>query len=807
MRTHSSSNQVGETSTNPNPKGRNHRRSKQRVEPFSLEEAPVVTTTDQRTMAELLRAPTEGYAEEIVVPPILAEHFELKHSMGFFEFCRRWQSFRTNLLERSAQDILKIIENKSKVRNSRNKLIISQAKEKNVYSSEIASAVASAVTSAMTEMFKQHQVTPAPTSVKVVEESCVTCGGAHSYRRCRATHGNTFSVYQDNIQGYVSAAVMNYNQRNTSYRLQSMAIQFRPPGFAQPNVQNQEFKQNQGNNFNQGNTSYQAPIQQTQVVTSKLRSEMQSTMQNQNNAFKSELTNDIKNIMASFFLMNTTSTSGSGPLPSNTIANPKGELKAITTRSGIVLDGPSVPIPPLFINPEEDGREEETLTDPDLAEFTIKVPPPLNKLGLPELISTRMTLELANQSVCTPAGISRDVFVPIRRFTFPTDFVIIDYESDPRVPFILGRTFLRTARSLIDVYREELILCDGDKRLILNMKHDTPSYSNNPQRESIYMIDIYNISYEDYLEDFTTSSSPSLTTSKISDYSLEEFADEPALIESFRSRNDDINPKDVIKKIEYLLNHDPLAEYPPNNDPIYTILEMFTDEHTLDYSSLPRYDDTNDDLFDLKTDNDEWGKILYDDPFDSKENKIKDSKLLIDELDSPGPSSFLPLFLESDSVLYEDFFVVDTLTSTDNEDKISSSNASLILEDYNPPVYDHELPFHIEIPRTSQSRQHVDTSLIHFESRKSPTAKLIDVDSGRISIHHIRLKIHIKCACLAIRVTWARPIGMKGFAMWDWGHRVTWGVGGVNGTVQVRESAQEKDVGVMGFLARNSVVG
>ncbi|GJY59184.1 hypothetical protein Tco_0459076 [Tanacetum coccineum] len=98
---------------------------------------------------------------------------------------------------------------------------------------------------------------------------------------------------------------------------------------------------------------------------------------------------------------------------------------------------------------------------------------------------------------------------------------------------------------------------------------------------------------------------------------------------------------------------------------------------------------------------------------------------MVDELDSPGSSSFLPHFLKCDSVLYEDFSKVDTLTSTDNEDKVfnprilvhenlyevtnqvtpdknvkmkSSSNASLILEDYNPPLFDHELPFHIEIP-------------------------------------------------------------------------------------------------------------
>nr|GFC78914.1 hypothetical protein [Tanacetum cinerariifolium] len=73
--------------------------------------------------------------------------------------------------------------------------------------------------------------------------------------------------------------------------------------------------------------------------------------------------------------MNTTSTSGSEPLPSNTIANLKGELKAITTQSGLVLDGPSVPMPPPFINPKEVERVEETLTDPDLTEYTIKVPP------------------------------------------------------------------------------------------------------------------------------------------------------------------------------------------------------------------------------------------------------------------------------------------------------------------------------------------------------------------------------------------------------------------------------------------------
>ncbi|GJZ65190.1 hypothetical protein Tco_0621886, partial [Tanacetum coccineum] len=101
-----------------------------------------------------------------------------------------------------------------------------------------------------------------------------------------------------------------------------------------------------------------------------------------------------------------------------------------------------------------------------------------------------------------------------------------------------------------------------------------------------------------------SGSSPSLTTSEISDYSLKEFADELGLIDSFLLGNDHMTPEDVIREIEYLLNRDPLAEYSLYNDLIDTIPGMFTDEHTLDYSYPPRYDDADDDLFDLKTDND-----------------------------------------------------------------------------------------------------------------------------------------------------------------------------------------------------------
>nr|GEV44965.1 reverse transcriptase domain-containing protein [Tanacetum cinerariifolium] len=344
-------------------------------------------------------------------------------------------------------------------------------------------------------------------------------------------------------------------------------------------------------------------------------------------------------------------------------------------------------------------------------------------LGLPELISTRMTPELANRVICTSTGIAKDVFILVGKLTFLADFVIIDYESDPRVPLILGRSFLWTARALIDVHREEIILFDGDERLTLNMRHETSSYSDQPQKESINMINIYDELCEDYLEDlFVTNhlrdivqiekltnidSTKDLSpphninplsgsiTSSSPDHLLEEFADELALIT--------FPPKWIL----FLR---------------IRLMKMFTDEHTLDYLSPLIYDYFYDDLNDLdefESDNDD----AYTDPFESKGDKIKESKLLIDELDLPRSSKFLPS-PEYDSFLFEDFSEVDALPSTNNEDKvfnlgilihenlfevntcvapdknikkISISHASLILKDFDPPLFDYELPFHKEV--------------------------------------------------------------------------------------------------------------
>nr|GFB86465.1 hypothetical protein [Tanacetum cinerariifolium] len=200
--------------------------------------------------------------------------------------------------------------------------------------------------------------------VKAVEESCVTCGGAHSYRNCPATNGN---VYHDNIQEFVSqASTVNYNQANPSYR---------PPDSYQASAQqNQNVHLNELEKVKRMNvTNMKAMQTQIGMVKHELRNEMKNSIQTS----LSNQTNEIKNMMASLLQMNTASTSGTG-------ANPEGKLKAITTRSGLVIDGPIVSTPPQSINPEVDERLEETFTDPDLAEYTINVlPPPVQKYKRP----------------------------------------------------------------------------------------------------------------------------------------------------------------------------------------------------------------------------------------------------------------------------------------------------------------------------------------------------------------------------------------------------------------------------------------
>nr|GFB38271.1 reverse transcriptase domain-containing protein [Tanacetum cinerariifolium] len=91
------------------------------------------------------------------------------------------------------------------------------------------------------------------------------------------------------------------------------------------------------------------------------------------------------------------------------------------------------------------------------------------KLSLSELTPTRMTLELVDQSITHPKGVAEVVLVKVGKFHFPTDIVVVDFEFDPRDPLILGRSFLRTGRALIDVYGEEINLRVNDESISFNL--------------------------------------------------------------------------------------------------------------------------------------------------------------------------------------------------------------------------------------------------------------------------------------------------------------------------------------------------
>ncbi|GKE34824.1 reverse transcriptase domain-containing protein, partial [Tanacetum coccineum] len=111
-----------------------------------------------------------------------------------------------------------------------------------------------------------------------------------------------------------------------------------------------------------------------------------------------------------------------------------------------------------------------------------------------------MSLELTNQSVAYPVGVAEDVFVKVGKFYFPTDFVVVDYDVDPRIPLNLGRPFLRTARVLIDVHDEELTLRVNDEAITFNVGH-TSRYPYRYDDELVNRIDVIDVTCEEYAQE------------------------------------------------------------------------------------------------------------------------------------------------------------------------------------------------------------------------------------------------------------------------------------------------------------------
>nr|GFB30981.1 reverse transcriptase domain-containing protein [Tanacetum cinerariifolium] len=210
--------------------------------------------------------------------------------------------------------------------------------------------------------------------------------------------------------------------------------------------------------------------------------------------------------------------------------------------------------PRKFLIPCEFSGMDECLALADLGASINLMPLSVwEGLSLPELTPTCMTLEVADRSVSKPLDITKDVSFKVGVFHFPADFVVVDFEPDPRVPLILGRCFLKTIRALIDVHKGELTLpYEEYSQEVLGFSNITDSGTPTPQNDPI-----------------VSATSPTLTPFGDSDFLLFEEAD------AFMGLEDDpdspkinpfyYDPEGDILLLEAILNSEP-SHSPPNQD-------------------------------------------------------------------------------------------------------------------------------------------------------------------------------------------------------------------------------------------------
>nr|GEY95291.1 hypothetical protein [Tanacetum cinerariifolium] len=311
----------------------------------------IVEMADNQTMTQMLQAPIEGYEDAIVTQP-----------------------HEAILLDKIPRDGLEIIKSKSKVRYSRSRVPDSRVSTNAPLPSslpfnsfelqQIAASLEDKLDIQMSHFEKSLNdmkalvVTP-PAPIKAIEEVCVTCGANHSYNHCPLTSGgNEFPIFHDNIQQFQTAAVGNFVQGNR-------VVYQNPPQQA---------------------LTYQTPVQQNPVTNNKFEAYTKANDTNMNNlqlkfdnfqrnqqdfqkSFEKKR-DDFQMIMMSFMQnLHNNKSSSSSSLPSNTIPNPKNEAKAITIRSGISYDGPSIPSPVV-------EKELEATKDTELPS-TENIQPPL----------------------------------------------------------------------------------------------------------------------------------------------------------------------------------------------------------------------------------------------------------------------------------------------------------------------------------------------------------------------------------------------------------------------------------------------
>nr|GEW59319.1 reverse transcriptase domain-containing protein [Tanacetum cinerariifolium] len=440
---------------------------------------------DNRTMAELLQAPTEGYEDAIVIPEIAANNFKLKH--GLINLVQNKQFFGHDKEDPHAH-----IRYFNKITSTMRALLLDKKNQ---------------------SLAPAHSPTPAP--VKAVEPNYVTCGGSGTL------HSNTITNPKEDLKGITTRSGVAYQG---------------------PTIPIPSKVMKQGTEIS---------FTDALILMPKFASTLKALIENKEKL--SEMARTLMNEHCSAVILN--------KLPRK-------------------LGDPGK-----FLIPCEFPVMDECLALADLgASINLMPLSAWEALSLSELTPTCMTLKLVDRLVSKPIGIAKHVLVKVGVFHFLADFVVVDFEPDPRVPLILGRCFLKTGRALIDVHKGELTLRIENKAITYNLDQ-TLRYSANYNQMTANKIDVIDLAYEEYSQevlgfsDVTTSgnptpyddpivstTSPTLTPFGDSDFLLFEEAD------AFLGLEDDPNspktnpfyydPEGDILLLEAILNSEPLPPLP-----------------------------------------------------------------------------------------------------------------------------------------------------------------------------------------------------------------------------------------------------
>nr|GEV23917.1 reverse transcriptase domain-containing protein [Tanacetum cinerariifolium] len=545
---------------------------------------------NNRTMEELLQAPTEGYGEAIVIPEINADHFEIKTNLlqlvqanpyhGFerenpHTHIKNFKRITSTLKFRDVpNDVIKLmmfpysLEGNARVwydKEPPSSILTWEDLRNASKSDDIIDKLADQILT-LVDIFAKKVVIPVP--VKAFEESCVTCGRAHAYYNFPNTDSNQPSV-----------CVATGKMKAITTR---SGVAYEGPSIPNPKKvveRDTEEKTNKEKTNFQGSTALIQPL-----VTPIMEPDVPKTLCKPNIPYPSRLnfqnlgekaTNQMEKFFQIFQDFHFDISFADALILMPIFAS---MINSLLTNKDKLFELAKIPLNENFSTMLL-KKLPKKLVDP--GKFLIPCDFSGMDLSLPKLTPTRMNLELADRSITRLKGVAEDAFVKVGKFYFLTDFVVVDFEADPRVPLILGRSFLRTGHALIDVYGEEITLRVNDEIVTFNL-NQTTRYSSTYDDFSVNRIDIIDVAREEYaqeilgfsnnssggnptstFEPIRSDSSPSLTPFEGSDFILDEndayLKDESISLEIDHA---DCDSERDICWIEKLLNNDPF-QLPP----------------------------------------------------------------------------------------------------------------------------------------------------------------------------------------------------------------------------------------------------